>query len=395
VRNPVLRIALVTGLFIAVLVVGGAGAGVALADPEDPGTGTGTDPSAESPTPNEPQPVTGTTPVPQPSIFDLPQTIANQLRDMFGKPLSIFGNGRVPGTHTVPETGTPSGSSSGSKRDRPGAKADPDPPAATPPEPVEPEPAPAKRRGTGVEVVLPFAPPISVPLPPPPGNREVQLTLDFRDPGKAYASVQQTLTTVNSLLADAYASYDPFQPPAPRPQPQPTFRILQEGPVLDAGVDGGSGTGTPISAGSPDLPVLQAPIVVPGIVAPLVPVPAPVRGVAPPPAVAPPAAVAEAVPPAVRAPAGRETVREPLAEPPAVRPGTPAEALPAASPMGTPAVREGYPQYLRSARLGEVATVALPGLAGLLALTVSGGAIGYRQANSGRYLRADAARFLS
>jgi hypothetical protein len=36
----------------------------------------------------------------------------------------------------------------------------------------------------------------------------------------------------------------------------------------------------------------------------------------------------------------------------------------------------------------------LPGIAGLLALITSGGVLGYRQANSGRYLRADAARFL-
>jgi hypothetical protein len=38
--------------------------------------------------------------------------------------------------------------------------------------------------------------------------------------------------------------------------------------------------------------------------------------------------------------------------------------------------------------------VALPGLAGLIAITFSGGVIGYRQADSGRYLRSDAARFL-
>jgi hypothetical protein len=56
--------------------------------------------------------------------------------------------------------------------------------------------------------------------------------------------------------------------------------------------------------------------------------------------------------------------------------------------------RQGYPAYLRSARISQIATVALPGVAGLIAVTVSGGMIGYRQANSGRYLRSDAARFL-
>jgi hypothetical protein len=62
--------------------------------------------------------------------------------------------------------------------------------------------------------------------------------------------------------------------------------------------------------------------------------------------------------------------------------------------MGNTAYRQGFPQYLRTARVGELAIVALPGIAGLLAITASGGAIGFRQANSGRYLRSDAARFL-
>jgi ammonia channel protein AmtB len=43
----------------------------------------------------------------------------------------------------------------------------------------------------------------------------------------------------------------------------------------------------------------------------------------------------------------------------------------------------------------ELASVALPGVAGLVAITAAGGAVGYRQANSGRYIRADAARFLT
>jgi hypothetical protein len=49
---------------------------------------------------------------------------------------------------------------------------------------------------------------------------------------------------------------------------------------------------------------------------------------------------------------------------------------------------------LRTARANELALVAIPGLAALLAVTFGGGVIGYRQANSGRYLRTDAARFL-
>lgn len=76
---------------------------------------------------------------------------------------------------------------------------------------------------------------------------------------------------------------------------------------------------------------------------------------------------------------------------------TPTEQLPpygSTSAMGNHVLRDGYPQYLRSARMTQVATVALPGLAGLIALTASGSVIGYRQANSGRYLRSEAQRFI-
>ena len=58
-------------------------------------------------------------------------------------------------------------------------------------------------------------------------------------------------------------------------------------------------------------------------------------------------------------------------------------------PAGLPPVsahRNGQP---------SLALVALPGLAGLIVLTFSGGVIGYRQANAGRYLLTErAARFL-
>jgi hypothetical protein len=48
-----------------------------------------------------------------------------------------------------------------------------------------------------------------------------------------------------------------------------------------------------------------------------------------------------------------------------------------------------------SPTVAEIAAVAVPGVAGLLFLTFSGGMIGYRQANSVRYVRtAGADRFL-
>jgi hypothetical protein len=70
------------------------------------------------------------------------------------------------------------------------------------------------------------------------------------------------------------------------------------------------------------------------------------------------------------------------------------EASMLTSMSGQP-TRLGYPRYLREPTVGELAVVALPGVAGLLLLTMSGGVIGYRQANSARLMRTgSAARFL-
>lgn len=75
------------------------------------------------------------------------------------------------------------------------------------------------------------------------------------------------------------------------------------------------------------------------------------------------------------------------------------QRLPATAQSGTTAVPEsfrvGYPQYLREAKIGEVAVLALPGFAGLLALTALGGFLGYRQARAGHVPRtAGVSRFL-
>jgi hypothetical protein len=394
VPKAVLRVLFTISTLIAALIVAGAGAGGAVADPEDPGNVSETDPSPEAPSPSEPEPTTGLPTVTSPpSIFDIPRNIANQLRDMIGRPLSIFGNGRVPGTHT---DGTSSATepttepTTPRKHDKSTRKKEPPAPEVKPTDPVAQaqSPSPTPRASSSVEVTLPFTPPISVPLPSlrVPGYENMRWSLDLTDPFEVYASVSRTLDTVNSLLADAYAPYNPYKPPPP---PKPTFRTFDEEPVLDvsgpAGA-GGSGGSSPLASTTSQLPVLQAPVLVPPVRAPL------------------PRPAAEAAPhgaqPAQPAPAGTQAA--PVAVPaaagvPAVRGSAPTEPLPPggnATAMVNPAPREGYPQYLRSARISQVATVALPGLGGLIVLTASGGVIGYRQANSGRYLRTDAARFL-
>jgi hypothetical protein len=50
--------------------------------------------------------------------------------------------------------------------------------------------------------------------------------------------------------------------------------------------------------------------------------------------------------------------------------------------------RVGYPAYLRSASMSEVARMAMLGLGGLITLTAAGGVIGYRQAKAGLAVRA-------
>jgi hypothetical protein len=57
--------------------------------------------------------------------------------------------------------------------------------------------------------------------------------------------------------------------------------------------------------------------------------------------------------------------------------------------------RRSYTDYLRSPGLPQLAGAALPGVAGILLMTLGGGVIGYRQANAGRLIRGtSAARYL-
>jgi len=44
----------------------------------------------------------------------------------------------------------------------------------------------------------------------------------------------------------------------------------------------------------------------------------------------------------------------------------------------------GYPNYLREADVGGMLAVVMPGVAGLLVLTVGGVVLGYRQARTGQ-----------
>jgi hypothetical protein len=365
------RFVLGIGALSAALLLSGAGAGIAGAEPDSSGNPPDGGGSSETGDVSEPAPTVAT------PIY--PRGPLSQLRDALHRPRSIFGNGRKPGQSPKPFGMTPEL-----------LKTDPD--AETKSDPTEELPegsgtevtdeeVPAKKSvGSSADVRLPFAAPFSIPLPTFPGTSDRQWSINLTDPQSAMSTVQDTFANLNSLVSEAYAPYNPF----PQPPPQPTLKIMEEEPVVDAsggGTGAGGGLG-PMSEGMPDLPVLRAPMAFPAV------------------RMGPPRPLPEAVPAGagaqvlgvgtagVRAPVGRGPVTQGSVQAGEVVPGN------ATAPMSNAAYRQGFPQYLRTARVGELATVALPGIAGLLAITASGGVIGYRQANSGRHLRADAARFL-
>jgi hypothetical protein len=367
VPTPGRRFVVGIGALSATLVLSGAGAGMAGADPDSPGNSPDVGNSSETGGVGEPA-LTVATPVE-------PQGPLSQLREALNRPRSTFGNGRTPGQSPKPVANTP---------DRP--KTDPD--AETKSDPTEELPEgsgtkvtdeeiPAKKSvGSSAEFRLPLSAPFSIPLPTFPGTSDKQWSINLTDPRSAVSTVQDTFATLNSLVSEAYAPYNPF----PQPPPQPTLKIMEEEPVVDS--SGAGGGLTPMPEGMADLPVLRAPMAFPNVrMGPPRPLPDVVPAGAG-------GQVLGAGTAGVRAPGGRGPVAQGSVQAGEVVPGN------ATVPMSNAAYRQGFPQYLRTARIGELATIALPGIAGLLAITASGGVIGYRQANSGRHLRADAARFV-
>jgi hypothetical protein len=387
VPTPVTRFALAIAAVTAAMFFCGAGAGVAIADPDDQSNSSG--PSA-GPEPGASEEPSAT---PSPTATSTPRSLPEQLRDFLNRPLSIFGNGRVPGEPPT-ETGDSSTTETPEEKKSDAITETVEgvlPRKTEVPEvkvPVLPAPVVVKQpTGSTAEVRLPFTAPFTIPVPTVPGTADTWWSINLTDPVSAYATIEQTFATFNSLIADAYAPYNPWHTTEPEPAPSMQMRTFQEGPVLDVdgSISGDDGV-TPVSAGSGGGgPVLQAPpVVIPRAVVPNNPG-ATIRGVSPVPEVVAGGSAGAQTPGLRGSVASTGTV---AAEPAPAAPAT------AASPMGTASVRQGYAQSLRVARMGEIAVVAVPGLAGLLALTFSGGVIGYRQANSGRYLRQDAVRFV-
>ena len=211
------------------------------------------------------------------------------------------------------------------------------------------------------------------------------------------ARAQSSFTTVviSVPTGSILRAYGQSQP-QPEPTPSPSFRTSEvpaEVPnveVIDASGEGGSDY-----APAGDLQPVRAPLVI----AP--PPVAPPRPVVPPgaPPVIPPVAVAP--PPAGGRLGSQVHVPNSIVAgaPPRMRGPAPTPAPPPATgavPVEVPATRLGYQQYLRTAKVTDMAVVALPGVVGLVLMTVSGTVIGHRQASAGHMLRNNgAARFMA
>jgi hypothetical protein len=199
------------------------------------------------------------------------------------------------------------------------------------------------------------------------------------NPSVFFSTVEVPVPSIDGFLTA-------LSQPKPEPTPSPSFRTQEEAPVVDAMGSGGDGGVDPVAAGRGEPPVFEVPLVVappmpiPAVAAPAGPLAASTPSGGPSPAVGAQTTAAGARAPSIRgslAPTGESASGKSL------------------TPMGGQATRVGYPRSLRNPTVGELAAVALPGLAGLMLFTFSGGVIGYRQANSIRFLRtASADRFL-
>jgi hypothetical protein len=178
-------------------------------------------------------------------------------------------------------------------------------------------------------------------------------------------------------------AFSALRQPEPQPTPTPSFRTQEETPVVDAG--GGGSDMLPAATGEP--PVLHAPLVAAPLSVPM----------APPLSVAPLGASAGApgAPGAQPVTAGAAGAKPPLARGTAEQTTELASSGLRLTPLSGQATRVGYPRDFRNPTIADLAAIALPGVGGLLFMTFGGGLLGYRQANSLRFVRTQGAeRFL-
>lgn len=216
---------------------------------------------------------------------------------------------------------------------------------------------------------------ISIPLPRLPHPGEITRGT-LPPPSTFYTTVSIPLPTLTQFLAALQ-----ILPPAP--PPGPAFRTQEEAPVIDAS----TGTARSGGGGGADPNVFRAPLVV------TVPRAITVAGSAP----------KVRMPRGLSADAGTTAPGVAGANTPVIRGSVPPTPGATAAPMARDALpsagsprAEAMPRAFARPTVAQLAAVALPGVAGLIVLTFGGGVVGYRQANSVRYVRtAGAERFLA
>jgi hypothetical protein len=222
----------------------------------------------------------------------------------------------------------------------------------------------------------------------------VQSTVDGKDDKKESASPGATTKKVKGSVTIPFLPISIPIPtfcdflaamqsqPQPTPAPGPAFKTQEEAPPV---ADSGGGGIDPLSVGvAAEPPVLRAPMVIAPAAVPRAPAPPAVAPRGEPAGAAPTPVAATDVAAGAAAPVIRGSV-QPTVEP----------AATTLTSMSGQATRLGYPRSLRNPTAAELAVLALPGTAGLVLLTLSGGVIGYRQANTARFIRTQStARFL-
>jgi len=417
VAQPVVRFLACTGMVAAGLLIGG---GIASADSGHGGLGNGHDQNNDS----NPRNDTDQTPVNPPVVrigaredrggFEvgpggIPIGRQPGFRGGFDispdGPRPTTGEGGISGAFNLGPSGSrltfgPGSGGSGAGSDR-GAQADAEPsPSGTPVE-------------SGAEVAAfgqgsteePGAPEGSAKAPDIGHAAMAQrLTIYIPVPrllartgGRAQSSFTTVVISVpTGSILRAYGQPRPQPQPSPSPSPSPSFRTSEiPSEMPDVEVIDSSGERGSDYAPSGDLQPVRAPLV---IASPPVASPRPFVPPVAPPAIPP---VAVAPPPAGVRPGSQSHVPSSIVAgaPPEIRGPAPTAAPPPAAgagPVEIPATRFGDQQYLRTAKVTDMAVVALPGVVGLLLMTVSGTVIGHRQARAGHMLRhTGAARFMA
>jgi hypothetical protein len=199
----------------------------------------------------------------------------------------------------------------------------------------------------------------------------------------------RTITRAPTLLPEAPPPVDlaPLPEEVPPPPLAPVPPPIDQPPAVPAEprpVDSTTVGASAVLHGGNAPPVLTAPV----MVAPVPAMPGPILGAS----IAPRATFG--------GPAFTSSSRWAGEPAPPIRQPSTSEPLPTNAGLtarGQTSKEAGYPnEYLRSPRLSEMAAGALPGVAGMLIMTVGGVCLGYRQAMAGQLLRPQGAdRFLA